>query len=414
MFRRLLAAYTLNELAWTAGVLALSVLVYRRTGSAIGAMAFFLCAEFIPALLTPPLAARIDRSPPRIVLPLLYGLEAMLFGLLGWMAHSFPIGLVLALVVADGAVALVARALASTARVGVLKPLDLLHEGNAIVNGVFSLCFFAGPAIGGAIVALGGTKAALFVNCGLFAVMAMVLATTDLPRRALATGPQSGRLRAALAYARADRRLRVRLSLFAVAQVVFSITTPVTIVFVSHSLHDGAAAYGVLLSAWGAGAVAGSVVFARWRRGRLATLISYGAAATGVGFALWAVAPSLAFAIVGVVIGGTGNGTVAIALQTAIQEQTTDEWMGVIMSLTEAIGSVAPGAGILIGGVITAVFSPRIALAVAAGAAMAFALSVSVNLRSDPTSSRRRAPEPLGAEVGDGPGPAVAHRESLV
>ena len=36
-FRRLFAAYSLNELAWAFGSLALAVLVYRRTGSALGA-----------------------------------------------------------------------------------------------------------------------------------------------------------------------------------------------------------------------------------------------------------------------------------------------------------------------------------------------------------------------------------------
>ena len=38
-FRRLLAAYTLNELAWAFSLLALSYLVYRRTNSALGAAA---------------------------------------------------------------------------------------------------------------------------------------------------------------------------------------------------------------------------------------------------------------------------------------------------------------------------------------------------------------------------------------
>ena len=43
-YRRLLAAYTLTQLAWWLGTLGLAVLVYRRTGSALGSAAFFLCA----------------------------------------------------------------------------------------------------------------------------------------------------------------------------------------------------------------------------------------------------------------------------------------------------------------------------------------------------------------------------------
>ena len=52
-FRRLLAAYTLNELAFMVGSLTLALLVYRRTGSALGAAGFFLSAQFVPALLSP-------------------------------------------------------------------------------------------------------------------------------------------------------------------------------------------------------------------------------------------------------------------------------------------------------------------------------------------------------------------------
>ena len=64
-FRRLLAAYTLNELAFMVGSLALALLVYRRTGSALGAAGFFLSAQFVPALMSPLAVARLEGRPPR-------------------------------------------------------------------------------------------------------------------------------------------------------------------------------------------------------------------------------------------------------------------------------------------------------------------------------------------------------------
>src|SRR5437588_266192 len=48
-YRRLLLAYGLTQVAWTVVEVALAILVYHRTGSAIGAAAFFLCAQFDPA-----------------------------------------------------------------------------------------------------------------------------------------------------------------------------------------------------------------------------------------------------------------------------------------------------------------------------------------------------------------------------
>ncbi|MGH2892660.1 MAG: hypothetical protein ACRDPM_05245, partial [Solirubrobacteraceae bacterium] len=154
-FRRLLTAYVLNELAWSVGTLALSLLVYRRTGSAIGSAGFFLCAQFLPALLSPAMVARLDRASVRAVLPVLYAVEALLFGVLAYLVHHFLLVPVLLLALADGAIAATARSLATAARIEILRPKDLLHEGNALASFGFSGAYMAGPVIGGAVVALG-------------------------------------------------------------------------------------------------------------------------------------------------------------------------------------------------------------------------------------------------------------------
>lgn len=64
-YRRLLLAYGLNELAWSVGTLALAVLVYRRTGSALGATAFFICSQVAPALVSPLFVSRVDQRSTR-------------------------------------------------------------------------------------------------------------------------------------------------------------------------------------------------------------------------------------------------------------------------------------------------------------------------------------------------------------
>ena len=88
---------------------------------------------------------------------------------------------ILAVTLIDGIVALSARAISRTATVDVLRPLDLLHEGNALINVVFSVWYMVGPATGGLVVAAGGTVASLLVNCVLFALIALVLSVTALP-----------------------------------------------------------------------------------------------------------------------------------------------------------------------------------------------------------------------------------------
>lgn len=372
-YRRLLAAYTLNELALSIGSLALAVLVYRRTGSAVGAAGFFLSSQFVPALISPALVARVDQLPVRIVLPVLYGLEALAFLALAAIASSFALVPVLALAVLDGVLALTARALTRTATVSVTAPVGLLREGNAISNAAFSVCFMAGPALGGVIVAIGGTTAALLANSGLFAVIAVMLVfASGLPGvTADGTGAGAGkRLRAALAHAAHRPAIRVLLGLQAVALVFFTISIPVEVVFAQHSLHAGAGGYGGLLSVWGAGAIAGSAIYARWRATPERELISLGAGALGLGFVVMAAAPNLVIALSGAALAGCGNGVEAVAARTALQEHVEQRWMAMMMSLNESMFQALPGIGIALGGALAALAGPRAALAVAGGGAL--------------------------------------------
>jgi MFS family permease len=381
-YRRLLTAYTLNELALSVGSLALAVLVYRRTGSAIGAMAFFLCAQVGPAPLSPWLVARLDRRLPRLVLPALYLLEGVLFIALAWFAHRFDLAAVLALALADGVCALTARSLARAATVSVLNPLGLLGEGNALMNNSFTIVFMVGPAAAGVVVARGGTVPALIATAVLFAVMAASLASAGtLPVPEHDPTPSAGRLRAALQYARSQPAIRNLLGLQAVSLVFFTLSLPVEVVFAERTLHAHASGYGWLLAAWGGGAIVGSVVYGRWHRLPARVLIGLGTAGLCVGFLVMATADGLAVAVVGACISGVGNGVQAVAARTALQEHIDQHWMGMMMGLNESVAQGAPGVGILIGGLLAATAGPRVALAVAGVGAGVVAIASWVVLR---------------------------------
>jgi Transmembrane secretion effector len=381
-YRRLLAAYTLNELVFWVGSVALTLLIYRRTGSAFGATAFFICAQFVPGLLSPMLVARLDQLRPRAILPALYWLETVIFVALAALAgRHFSLVVVLALTVVNGILALAARSLARAATVSVTSAAGLLREGNALSGACFSVAFLIGPGVGGAAVAAGGTSQALLGIAIVFGVIGLTLVTArGLPQPSPVRAPARGRVRAAIAYARERPALRGLLAIQASSILFFTISVPVEVVFVRHTLHESAAGYGGLVSAWGAGAIVGSAIFARWHRLPARVLIALGAAALGLGFLVMAVAPTLAIALVGAVLAGIGNGVESVAGRTAVQEQTRDSWMALIMSLQESIYQVVPGAGILIGGTITALGSPRAALAVAGLGSLAITAAIWVVL----------------------------------
>lgn len=393
-FRRLMTAYALTLIAWWVGNVTLTLLVYKKTGSAIGAAGFFLCAQFVPALLSPFLVARIDQRASRLVLAALYALEALAFIALSRLVSHFSLVAVLALVLVDGAMFVSALALTRSVSVRVTSAVGLLREGNAVAQSVSSTCFLVGPALGGLVVAVGGTAVALLGSACLFALIALTFVTaTSLPEPPSERSPLTGRARAAFAYATKSQEIRRILGVQAVALALFTIAVPVEVVLVRHSLHSGASGYGVLLSSWGGGALLGSAIYARWRSRPGREFITLAACLLGVGYCVMAAAPSLGLAIAGAAIGGIGNGMEFVAVRTLLQEHTEEAWMAMMMSFTESLTEAVPGVGIVIGGAIAALAGPRPAMAVAGAGSLVIAGVVWVMLR--PSSGRdRSAPLP--------------------
>jgi hypothetical protein len=75
--------------------------------------------------------------------------------------------------------------------------------------------------------------------------------------------------------------------------------------------------------------------------------------------------------MVGAGFAGIGNGVEAVSARTALQEATQERWMALMMSLNESMFQLVPGAGIVLGGALAALASPRSALAVAGAGSLA-------------------------------------------
>lgn len=91
---------------------------------------------------------------------------------------------------------------------------------------------------------------------------------------------------------------------------------------------------------------------------------------------------------------GAGNGVEAVAARTTLQEHVAADWMAIIMSLNESLFQAVPGAGILIGGALTALAGTRTALAVAGAGAIAIAIWAQLWL---PRQSLGRLPDASSA-----------------
>jgi predicted MFS family arabinose efflux permease len=368
-FRRLAASYTLNELGWGFGTVALGLLVFTHTHSALATTALWLCSLLVPALVGPAATARLDRGGVRRVLPALYLAEAGIFAALALLSSAPWLPLILALTAIDGILALVGRALTRAAVAATLKPDGQLEAGNTLLNVSFSVCFAVGPALGGLMVAGFGVSAALWVSAAIFAAMTVTLATSRSlpPARADATDGWLARLRAGLGHALGDRAVRRIFLAHAGAITCAAMISPVEVIWAKEVIGGGNSAYGIVLSAWGAGTlVTGLLLVSLWRRLPVVTRIPLAAGTMGVGYVVMAFATSLPIGALGCFIGGVGNGFYFVSLIQAIQDRTADEFQGRVMGLLESATAGCYGTGFLLAGAITALTSVRVTFAATA------------------------------------------------
>lgn len=366
LFRRLAVSYALNELGDWMGIIALSVLVFDRTESALATAALFLGTRFLPALFAPILVAHAERPPPRFALPVIYCGEAAAFGALALLAGNFALAPVIVLAAVDGALALAGRALTRAIVARDLEPTGELRAGNALLNVAFTGGAAVGPALAGLVVAGLGVQSALLLDAVSFYVVAWILFTAGaMPQAEPEAGRMRDRVRAGLAYIRNEVVLRRILSAQGAAFVFFAAVLPVEVIYAKETLGAGDTGYGLLLASWGAGMVAGSLIFARVRQAPLIYLLLFSTLAIGAGYVGLAVAPTLAVACAASVVGGAGNGVQWVAAISAVQELTAEAMQARVMSVLESIGAAMPGVGFVLGGAIAAVVDPRMTFLVA-------------------------------------------------
>ncbi len=366
LFRRLAASYALNEIGDWMGIVALAVLVFDRTDSALATAGLFLGTRFLPALIAPALVARAERAPPRYALPAIYCAEAAAFGVLALLAEHFSLAAVIAVATIDGALALSGRALTRAVVAALLKPSGELRSGNAILNVAFTAGAAIGPAIAGLLVAGFGVQTALLLDALSFYLIAWILLTAGrMPGAEPEPGRVRDRVREGIRYIGTRPTLRRLLSAQGIAFIFFAAVIPVEVIYAKETLGAGDFGYGLLLASWGCGMVAGGLIFAALRGTSLAYLLFASTVAVGAGYLGIAAAPALALACAASVLGGTGNGVQWVAMVSTVQEMTAQRMQARVMSVLESIGAAMPGVGFAIGGLIATGYGPRTTFLVA-------------------------------------------------
>ena len=218
---------------------------------------------------------------------------------------------------------------ASAALASELVPREQYHNASSWRSSVFHVAMVAGPALGGGLVALGGSRIAYGVVVGLSAI-GLVLLTTIRPRPRPAA-PQ-GHVWSGLAegvrfvFAQPVLLGAMSLDLFA---VLFGGATALLPIFATQVLKVGSFGFGILRAAPAIGSVAMSLVMARLSELRRAgAVLLWAVALFGMTWMVFAVSHSYPLSIALLAIGGALDNISVVLRGTLVQVWTPQEKMG--------------------------------------------------------------------------------------
>jgi MFS family permease len=191
-----------------------------------------------------------------------------------------------------------------------------------------------GAALGGVIA--GAIGLALCFGCNALSFVAVLISLLAMRKSELfpakRVARKKGQVRQGLRYVRSTPELLIPLVMIAVIGTLaweFQVTLPL---MASKIFHGGAAAYGVMASVMGAGAVVGGLISAARPRPR-ARALCLAAIGWGIAILAAAVAPSMAIELAALVFVGYGSITFNSLAKTTLQLAARPEMRGRVMAL---------------------------------------------------------------------------------
>jgi len=271
---------------------------------------------------------------------------------------------------------------AASAMVPQLVTRDRLSAAIAIDRSMFHLTRFAGPALGGLLIAQVGLAWAFYANALSFGALMIALVTIKLrpvERPPGDDGRQTG-MKEGIAYVRGDRPTLAMLSLLATVTTCISPFFMVLMpLYSQHILHIGPAEHGWLMASSGIGAFAGSVWLLSIPAARRRAYLFGAVTAVSLAMAGLAAARHVAWAIAAMITLTLGTSTLFGLANTVVQERAPDHLRGRVSALAGmSFFAVLPFSGLLV-----SKFADLVGMRAAMGtAAVCFGLGATLLLRS--------------------------------
>jgi MFS family permease len=353
-------------------IVATSLLVLKLTGSMVS-LGLVTSLQFLPVALLAPYGGLVaDRFSKRKILFFTQTAAAVLAFVLGTLVATglIQLWMLYALALLLGLVNAIDNPVRQSFVHEMVGP-ETLRNAVTLNSLEVNLCRVIGPAIAGAIIAVIGFALCYFINgisfMGVLACL-YLMKGADLQRSA-PIKRAGGQLREGFAYVWHNKLIfdvLVMMTVVGMLTYEFQVTLPSLARFVFHDPIVGAA---LLTSATGVGAVIGGLYTASRRRATLGGL-TLASMCFGISTIAVSVAPTMAFALAGMVVVGMFSIAFTSLTNTILQMEAEPTMRGRVMSLWTVgfLGSTVIGAPVI--GWIGQVAGPRWSIAAGGVAAL--------------------------------------------
>ena len=334
-------------------------LVLADRGAGGWAIAALLLAAAVPPVVLAPAVGRIaDRLDSRKIL-VVTGLAQVAVCVA--LAYAEDPVLVVGLVaVLAGGLALTQPTL--SALVPLMVGRENLPKASGISQTINTMGMLIAPAAGGILVGQFGARVPLLIDAATYLALpigALVIKT----RRGGAAVRKSGERAVSAKYRIRNDRLLWPLLVMIVASIgAISAVNVIEVFFVRETLHGSPTMYGLISATWLLGILVGAVIWSRLKHESVRTAkgLAFLLIAAGVVFVASAAAPNVGWLLPIWLVGGVINGGINVSAGVMLGTRVPPEVRGQAGARFNSMANAANASGYLLGGVLLAVWQPRV------------------------------------------------------
>jgi MFS family permease len=353
-------------------MIALANRVYQGSHASWAVAAVFLAITVPITALAPLAGLLLDRLPARPVLVTAAAVEAAVALAITQVAGLAP---VLGLAVGFGVCAAVLQPGLGAIVPQLAGPIGVT-KANSYLQAATWGGFTLGPLLAGVLTAVGGTSLALTGVAVVYALGAIGLRALPLAGWA-SRGRQRGRpaepgglgsqLSAGIRFLRDDGDAGLLVLVVGLMVAFANMAVVAEVAFAESVLNAGPTGYTVLVAAWTAGMLIGTLLGGRLSLRRLPAVALAGTFATGLGVALAGTAAVLWQAAAAYAFGGLANGMEVVATRSFLNHRAPPEVAGRVFAVYSGVLFGAASIGMAAAGGLLSSLNPRLVLFLAGG-----------------------------------------------